>query len=411
MRAGDAADGISLASRKRMNDSSGLVRPENRSRRVVVTALGFTQILGYGTSFYLLAVLAAPIRADTGWELPQIAAGLSIGLLVAGMVAPIVGRMVDRFGGRPVLAFGSLCFASGLAAVGVSTHVVIYYLAWCVVGLGMAAGLYDAVFSALGRWYAQQARPLITTVTLWGGFASTLCWPLSAYLVSAAGWRATCLVFAAMHLLIALPAHLWLMPANGDPAASPAEADGAAEIAGRQTVVGLISASLMLASIIVTLISVHMIPVLEGYGYTAAAAVALGALIGPSQVAGRFAELLMGRRMHPIWSTLLAGVMMAGGTLLLTFRLEFAAIAIVVYAMGAGVSYIVRGTLPLVMFGSDGYATLMGKLVVPSLIAQALTPWAAALALSHWGNGIFFPLLAVLALANVAVVATLLRWR
>jgi hypothetical protein len=154
-----------------------------------------------------------------------------------------------------------------------------------------------------------------------------------------------------------------------------------------------------------------MIPVLEGYGYTAAAAVALGALIGPSQVAGRFAELLMGRRMHPIWSTLLAGVMMAAGTLLLTFRLEFAAIAIVVYAMGAGVSYIVRGTLPLVLFGSDGYATLMGKLVVPSLIAQALTPWAAALALSHWGNGIFFPLLAVLALVNVAVVATLLRWR
>jgi hypothetical protein len=115
--------------------------------------------------------------------------------------------------------------------------------------------------------------------------------------------------------------------------------------------------------------------------------------------------------MHPIWSTLLAGVMMAAGTLLLTFRLEFAAIAIVVYAMGAGVSYIVRGTLPLVLFGSDGYATLMGKLVVPSLIAQALTPWAAALALSHWGNGIFFPLLAVLALVNVAVVATLLRWR
>ncbi len=102
---------------------------------------------------------------------------------------------------------------------------------------------------------------------------------------------------------------------------------------------------------------------------------------------------------------------MAAGTALLTFRLELAAIAIVAYAMGAGVSYIVRGTLPLVMFGSQGYASLMGKLVMPSLIAQALAPWAAAIALSQWGSGIFFPLLLVLTVANLAVVAVLLRWR
>lgn len=394
-----------------MNDGSGSVRAENRSRHVVVTGLGLTQILGYGTSFYLLAVLAAPIRVETGWSLPEIAAGLSIGLLVAGIAAPVVGRLIERFGGRPVLTFGSLCFAAGLAGVGLSTSVIGYCAAWCVVGLGMAAGLYDAAFSALGRWYGLKARPLITTVTLWGGFASTLCWPLSAYLVSASGWRATCLVFAAMHLVIAAPVHFWLMPANGNRPAAHAEPKAAGEIVRQRMLFCLIAASLMLASIIVTIISVHMIPVLEGYGYSAAAAVALGALIGPSQVAGRFAELALGSRLHPVWSTLLAGMMMAAGVALLTFRLEYAAIAIVAYAMGAGVSYIVRGTLPLVLFGSDGYATLMGKLVVPSLIAQASAPWAAALALSHWGNGVFFPLLLALTLANVAVVAVMLRWR
>jgi predicted MFS family arabinose efflux permease len=394
-----------------MRGQSAPFRPGNRSRHIVVAALGLTQILGYGTTFYLLAVLAKPISADTGWDLSQIAAGLSIGLLTAGISAPLVGRIMDRLGGRPILAFGSLCFAIGLASVGFSTSVLTYCVAWCVVGLGMAAGLYDATFSALGRWYGQEARPLITSVTLWGGFASTVCWPLTAYLTSAFGWRSTCMVFAAMHLFIALPIHVWLMPGNGDYAAKPAQPAPIVQLSGRRILFLLISASLVLVSVIVAVISVHLIPVLQGYGYSAAAAVALGALIGPSQVAGRVVEYALGRRLHPVWSTLLAGLMMAAGTVLLSWRLDFAAVAIVVYAMGAGVSYIVRGTLPLVMFGSDGYATLMGKLVMPSLIAQAIAPWAAALALSHFGNAVLFPMLVVLTFVNVAVVAILLRWR
>jgi predicted MFS family arabinose efflux permease len=394
-----------------MNERPGLFRSDSRSRHAVVTTLGVTQILGYGTTFYLLAILATPIAADTGWTLSQIAAGLSIGLLIAGISAPFVGRVMDRFGGRPILTLGSLCFALGLTGVGLSTNFSMYMAAWCVVGLGMAAGLYDAAFSALGRWYGNEARPLITNVTLWGGFASTLCWPISAYLVSVVGWRSTCLAFAATHLLAALPMHYWLLPGNGEAGTHSLSAQTAPQSSGRRLLFSLIAASLVLASIIVTVISVHLIPVLQGHGYSAAAAVTLGALIGPSQVAGRFAEFALGRRLHPVWSTLLAGLMMAAGAALLNFNLEFAAIAIVAYAMGAGVSYIVRGTLPLVMFGPDGYATLMGKLVMPSLIAQALAPWAAALALSYFGNGIFFPMLLVLTLLNVAVVALLLRWR
>jgi predicted MFS family arabinose efflux permease len=393
-----------------MTGQSAPFRPGNRSRHLVVAALGLTQILGYGTTFYLLAVLAKPIAAETGWDLSQIAAGLSIGLLIAGFSAPLVGRFLDRLGGRPILAFGSLCFAIGLAGVGLSTSVVTYCAAWCVVGLGMAAGLYDATFSALGRWYGQEARPLITSVTLWGGFASTVCWPLSAYLVLMYGWRSTCLIFAATHLLIALPIHLWLMPGNHAQAAARAEA-APVQLSGRRLLFLLISASLVLTSLVVTVISVHLIPVLQGFGYSAAAAVALGALIGPSQVAGRVVEFALGRRLHPLWSTLLAALMMAAGAALLALNLQLAAVAIVAYAMGAGVSYIVRGTLPLVMFGSQGYATLMGKLVMPSLIAQGLAPWAAALALSHFGNAVFFPMIMVLTFANVAVVAILMRWR
>lgn len=376
-----------------------------QSRHAVVSALGVTQILGYGTTFYLLAVLALPMSKDTGWPLDRIALGLSIGMLVGGLVAPLVGRAVDRHGGRIVLTAGSLCIAAGLAGLGLATHLFLYWAAWAVVGVGMAAALYDAAFSALGTWYRETARGPITSVTLWGGFASTLCWPLAAYLVATTGWRWTCLIFAACHFLIALPLHAFMMPQNTAALAAPQEqAATNAVVARADLLFVLIAASMTLASVIVTVVSVHLIAVFQDHGFTAAAAVSLGALIGPSQVAGRFGELLLGKRLHPIWSALAAAILMVAGILLLTNNIRLAAVAIVVYAMGAGVSYIVRGTLPLAMFGSDGYATIMGRLALPSLIAQALAPWAGAIVLERWGTDALLATLVALAILNVGAI-------
>jgi predicted MFS family arabinose efflux permease len=358
-----------------------------QSRRAVVASLGITQILGYGTTFYLLAVLALPISKDTGWPLDRIAIGLSIAMLVGAFAAPFVGRAVDRHGGRIVLIAGSLCMAIGLAGVGLSNHLLAYWLAWSIVGIGMAGALYEATFSALGGWYREEARGPITAVTLWGGFASTLCWPAAAFLSTTVGWRGTCFAFAACHLLIALPLHAWMMPRSATAGAASATTDAAHSRAARinVTLFVLIAVSMMLASVIVTVISVQLIPVLQSNGFTAAAAVSIGALIGPSQVGGRIVELLFGKRLHPVWSALAAAAMMVAGILILTHNIQLASVAIVVYAMGAGVSYVVRGTLPLAMFGSDGYPTVMGRLAAPSLIAQALAPWVAAIVMERMG--------------------------
>jgi MFS family permease len=397
-----------------MSDRPSGFRRFTRSRHAVVTALGITQILGYGTTFYLLAVLALPISKDIGWSLDRIAIGLSIGMLVGGLVAPVVGRAVDRHGGRIVLMAGSACIAIGLSGLGLSTHLFLYWAAWAVVGLGMAAALYDAAFSALGKWYREEARGPITTVTLWGGFASTLCWPLAAYLVALVGWRWTCLVFAACHLFIALPLHAFMMPRSVQAAATAENQAGVHGIIVRPDVLlfALIASSMTLASIIVTVISVHLIAVLQDHGFTAAAAVSLGALIGPSQVAGRFGELLLGKRLHPVWSALVAAMLMVAGILVLTHNIQLAAIAIIIYAMGAGVSYIVRGTLPLAMFGSNGYATVMGRLALPSLIAQALAPWVGAVVLERWGTDALLATLVVLTILNVgAIGAVALSYR
>jgi MFS family permease len=153
-----------------------------RSRRVVVTALGIVQILAWGSSFYFPAVLAEPIVADTGWSLGWVVGGVSIGLLVAGLIAPRVGAIIERKGGRPVLAASSLLYAAGLAGIGFAPTLPLYLLAWVVLGAGMGTGLYDAVFAALGKLYGKEARTPITNLTLFGGFASTVCWPLSAFL-------------------------------------------------------------------------------------------------------------------------------------------------------------------------------------------------------------------------------------
>jgi MFS family permease len=388
-----------------MSDRLSGVRRFMMSRRAVIVSLGITQILGYGTTFYLLAVLALPMSQDTGWPLDRIAIGLSIALLVGALVAPLIGRVIDRRGGRSVLMTGSLCTAIGLTAVGLSNHLFLYWLAWGVVGLGMAASLYEAAFSALGGWYREQARGPITAVTLWGGFASTVCWPAGAFLVATNGWRWTCFIFAACHLFIALPLHAWMMPRSASDGSLPLQQSpvkpAAARIDGLLFV--LIAASMTFSAMIVTVISVHLIPVLQGNGYTAAAAVSIGALIGPSQVAGRIVELMAGHRLHPVWSALAAASLMVAGMAIFTHNMQLAAIAIVVYAMGAGVSYVVRGTLPLAIFGSDGYATIMGRLATPSLVAQALAPWIAALILERWTAGPLLSCLVALTLINVVV--------
>jgi MFS family permease len=164
-------------------------RPRPLGRAGIIAVLGFTQCLSYGSSYYLLAVLAKPIAADTGWPLTWVVGGVSLGLFIAGFTSPAMGRAIERFGGRPILAWGSVILALGLAGLGVSVHPITYFAAWAVLGLGMAVGLYDAAFATLGRLYASQARRLITNLTLIGGFASTLAWPLSALFVETWGWR------------------------------------------------------------------------------------------------------------------------------------------------------------------------------------------------------------------------------
>ena len=145
----------------------------------VISALGIVQVLAWGSSYYLMAVLAQPIVNDTGWPLPWVVGALSLGLACGGLASPLVGRWIAQLGGRPVLAAGCTLLAAGLLICAAAPGLPAFYLGWCVIGLGMSAGLYDPAFATLGRLYGEQARSAITALTLWGGFASTVSWPLN----------------------------------------------------------------------------------------------------------------------------------------------------------------------------------------------------------------------------------------
>lgn len=386
-------------------------------RGVVIGALGIAQILAWGSSYYLLAVLAEPITRETGWSLGIVVGGVSLGLLVAGLASPKVGGLIERYGGRQVLAASAVLLAAGLATLALSHDIATYGAAWVLMGLGMACGLYDPAFATLGRLYGLDARRAITTLTLFGGFASTVCWPLSALLVEHAGWRGACLTYAAIHLCVTLPAYLFLLPREAArPRAAPRPSGQGADAEGRQPpdsrrrlLVMLVGASLMLSAVLSTVMSVHMLTILQARGLTLDAAVALGAVVGPSQVGARFLEMLIAHRHHPIWTKAASAGLVAAGILALWAGLPVIALALILYGAGIGLESIARGTLPLALFGAQGYAALMGKLALPSLLAQAAAPSAGALLLSHAGaQGALLAILSV-ALCNVILVAVLVR--
>jgi MFS family permease len=384
------------------------------SRPVTITALGIAQILGWGTSFYFPAVLAPPIVADTGWALAWVVSGTSIGLLVAGLIAPKVGTIIDRRGGRPVLAVSSLLFAAGLCCIGLAPNLPVFLLGWVVLGGGMGTGTYDAVFAALGKLYGKDARAPITNLTLFGGFASTVCWPLSAFLAENFGWRSACLVYAALHLVVALPLQMAVMPplakapsGRPDDVAADASVAKAAPLRREGLILLLIASILTIAGAIGSIVIVHMMIFLQERGASCAFAVALGTLFGPAQVGARVVERMFGANYHPIWTMIASCVLMFAGLIMLLGSTPLLWLTILIYGGGYGIMWIARGTLPLALFGPDRYATLMGRLAFPSLIAQALAPSAGALLIERHGADATMAVLTGFAALNVALTAVL----
>jgi len=371
-----------------------------------VAALGAAQTLAWASSYYLPAVLAAPIARDLGVAAPTVFAAFSASLLVAAVLGPRAGAAIDRWGGRPVLVATNVVFALGLATLAMANGVASLFVAWAILGVGMACGLYEGAFAALVRLYGAGSRNAITGITLIAGFASTVGWPLSAWLESHVGWRGACWTWAALHVVVGIPLNAWLPRAGASPsrAAAPTTADGDGEdrtLARASVLLAIVFATMAFVS---TAMAAHLPRLLQATGATLAVAVAIGALLGPAQVGGRLLEFGVLRRIHPLLSARIAALLHPlGAALLVVAGAPAAAAFAILHGAGNGILTIAKGTLPLVLFGARGYGERQGWLMVPARIAQALAPWLFGVAIDRWGARSLWLSAAIGAIALVAL--------
>jgi MFS family permease len=386
-----------------------------------VCALGIAQIVAWGTSYYCLGVLAGPIAADTGWSSSVVYFGFTLALLTMGAVSASVGRAIDRYGARAVMALGAVLVSAGLFGLSLVRSQPAYLAVWVLLGLGMRMSLYDAAFAALVQVVPSRGRLAISYLTLFGAFASTVFWVVGHYLNQSAGWRQTLAAFAVINLALCLPLNwfgLARREAKGAGEGAEAEAAPARDgppLAGRLRPVAMALFALVMSlnGFVFAVVTVQLVPLLEAAGLAAAAAVWVASMKGFAQFAGRVVEIFFGRALRAITVARIAiGILPVSFALLLFAGGNLYVVLAFTLLMGAsqGVITIVRGAVPLALFGSAGYGAVLGLIATPILVVNAVSPTLFAMLVDRWGWHTAQVVLVVVAAASALAMEVMSRW-
>ncbi len=361
------------------------------SRRTIF-CLGLSQLISWGITYYLIGSFGPLIIEELGWSRAIVYGGLSAALIVMGLTSPLAGRLIDRHGGVRVMTAGALLNAAGCLGLALSHSVPAYYAAWLCLGLSMRLSLYDAAFAALARIGGPGARRPIAQITLLGGLASTVFWPLGHLLAEFFGWRGALIAYAGFALLTiplhrALPSSRYVHPA---PSASTPELRPLAVSRSDVVTGGILYATLTtLANFLNAGMSAHMIGILAGLGIAASVSVWIATAQGIGQSLARLCEVLFGRRLPPLTLNVIACLLLPVCFLASLFAglSPWIALAFVFgYGAGNGLLTITRGTLPLVLFDHASYGAFVGKLLAPSFILSATAPIVYALVIRRYGE-------------------------
>lgn len=377
-----------------LDQAAASAPPQGGSRLLpVVLALGATQVIGYGTLYYAYAILAPAIAGEFDTSLTSLYAIFSVGLLAGGLVAPQFGAWMDRYGAPRIMVAGSLVIA--VLVGGLAAAPALWTFGACVIAIEVVgiAVLYDAAFATLAALGRAEARRAITHLTLIAGFASTIFWPLTGWLVEVLGWRGTYAAFAALHLLVALPLHGWIAArprgeALGGTGREPRQEFGPS-LAGRaaQLAFWAVAVSFALSGVLTAAVTVHLVPVLQALELgTAAYLVAM--LMGPAQVLIRLVDALFWRALHPLTVALVSAAALPAAILILLLPVDpvlAGAVFAMLFGLGAGLSSIVRGSVPLALFGAAGYGARLGRLAAIRTVLGAGAPFLFAAGLEGFG--------------------------
>jgi MFS family permease len=355
-------------------------------RTTVIVAIGATQTLAWASSYYMPAILGAPIAADLGLPPSVFFGAFSGALLLSAVVGPTVGRLIDRHGGRAILASSNLVLAAGLITLAFSRGLPGLCVAWGILGVGIGMGLYDPAFATLTRLYGRNARGAITGITLIAGFASTIGWPLTAWLEHGLGWRDACLIWAAVNLVVALPVNWLMIPTPQSPASTPQTATVIAEAEPPRGAMLVLAFFFSATWFVQGAMAAHLPRLLEAAGASQTAAIAAAALVGPAQVGARVIEFSLLRSFHPLSSARLAAILhpLGAGFLMIVGTSGIAGFALL-HGAGNGMITIAKGTLPLALFGPAGYGLRSGLLSAPARALQSAAPFLFGLLLDRIG--------------------------
>jgi MFS family permease len=386
-----------------------------------VCALGLAQITAWGTSYYCLGVLAGPIVTESGWSRSFVYSGFTVGLLAMGAVSAWAGRAIDRYGARAVMACGTVLVSICLYALSLVRTEAQYLGVWAFLGVGMRLVLYDAAFAALVQVLPSRGRRAISYLTLFGAFASTVFWVVGYYLNEAVGWRQTLVLFAAINLAVCLPLNWFGLarreaPRTGDTAAGagPGSRDGPALEGGLRRVAMVLFALVMsLNGFVFAVVTVQLVPLLEAAGLATAAAVWVASLKGFAQFGGRIVEISFGRNLRAVTVARIAvGVLPVSFVLLAFAGGSFPVIVAFTLLMGAsqGVITIVRGAVPLALFGAAGYGAVLGGIATPILVVNAVSPTLFALIVDRWGWQVAQGVLVAVSAASLLAMEVMSAW-
>lgn len=363
-----------------------LLSTSDRNSGPVIVALGVTQIIGYGALYYAYAVLAPYIAADFRVSESALFGALSAGLLLGGITAPSFGRWIDRYGAAAVMAAGSAAVSGLLALLALAPGFWSFAALIVLIEIVSFTVLYDAAFAVLARYAPRNPRTAITKLTLIAGFASTLFWPLTGWLAEALGWRASYAIFAALNIAVAFPLHLWIFrrkaPGQDIDSETGSLRNASFRISGAaaRRAFWLVGIGFALSGMAISAMGVHMVPILLARGQ-GDAAYAVAMAMGPAQVLIRVVDATLWRRLHPVGVALISAavlplamvcLLLPGSGLVL--GLAFA----VLMGTGGGLSSIVRGSVPVSLFGTGGLGERLGQLAAMRNVLGASAPFLFA---------------------------------
>lgn len=358
-----------------------------------VLGLGITSTIGYGTLFYSFTIMSLEFENEFGWSKSFIFGIFSLGLLIGGLISPLIGKKLDKYGARVVMSIGSILAALGMFFISLVENKLGFVVSLLYIEIVSTFVLYEAAFVALSQIAKEKARLPMAQITLIAGFASTIFWPLITFLLDFINWRDVYIVLSLFHLLIALPLHFFTLKNNtivGNQIAYTPK-DIILQLTKKQKKKAMIFLimTFCLISIPIAAIQLHLMGLLQSFGIESIVAVGLGVVIGPSQVGARVAEMFFAKKTTPLQSAIASNLIIFTSLiclLLSIYELFFATLFVILYGAGQGLNYISRGSLPLYILSAKNFGKNSGEINLFIKITTAISPFSVAFMLDFYGN-------------------------